>query len=194
MLVIKKIRKEMLPQYSEIPIAFRVETRLKISPIKKGQEGFKFIKEYVAPFTKWKKEKSTSRPTTWPNKFNVENWGIFLAYDNDIPVGGIAIGLDAPGGLTSPFESKNMAVVWDIRVHPHYRKTGIATLLFNNGKKWAKEKGYHHLKLETSSANYPIFNFCIKQGCELVGFHLYGYKMTPNESDESMLIWYYNLT
>ncbi|UCH02983.1 MAG: hypothetical protein JSV20_04185, partial [Candidatus Bathyarchaeota archaeon] len=60
-----------------------------------------------------------------------------------------------------------------------------------HGVEWARAHKYTRLKLETTSANLPMFHFCVKQGCELVAIHKYGYETV--EPHEAMFIWYYTL-
>jgi hypothetical protein len=61
------------------------------------------------------------------------------------------------------------------------------------GADWAREREFRRLKLEVTSANIPMFRFCVKVGCELAAIHRYGYETVPEASDEAMLFWFYGL-
>ena len=191
---IKRVGTEMLPTYAGIPESFRVESVLRAAPVDRGLGGLALERREVKPYVKWAEQHDeASGPTGWPEKYEVDNWGIFMAFEGQEPLGGIAIGADAPGGLRSAFEEDDVAVVWDVRVHPEARRRGIATELFMRGADWARENGFRRLKLEVTSANLPMCLFCIKAGCELAAVHRYGYETVPEASDEAMLIWFYEL-
>jgi len=191
-LEIRKVGAELLPLYAEIPKSFRVEHVIRVEPVENGLGGLGFTLEKVRPYTKWDEQDEEDRPKGWPMKYKVEDWGVFMAFRGSTPVGGIAIGADAPGGLRSPFEPGDTAVVWDIRVRPEERRHGVASALFRRGAEWAREEGHRRLKLEVTSANFPMCRFCVKTGCELAAVHRLGYETTKSP-DEAMLIWYYEL-
>ena len=191
---IRQIGVDVLPRYAEIPESFRVESILLVKPVGRGLLGFRFTEQKVQPYMKWDESyDDDSGPANWPKQFDVAEWGIFIAFKDSRPVGGVAVGADAPVGLTTPYEDKEAAVLWDIRVQPDERRQGVATKLFKQAADWARKKGYTRLKLETTSTNVPMCHFCAKQGCELAAVHRYGYETAPKAKGESMLIWYYNL-
>lgn len=192
-LEIRQIGAEELDLYAEIPGSFRVERVLRVEPIDGGLGGLIFAEEEVQPYTKWDEPDEESSPMRWPELFRVSGWGIFIAFEGVTPVGGVAVGPDAPGGLTTPFERGGTAVLWDIRVHPVERRRGVATKLFRCAIEWAMKMGYDRVKMEVSSANLPMCRFCAKKGCELVAVHRRGYETAPKAADEAMLIWYYEL-
>jgi GNAT superfamily N-acetyltransferase len=191
---IKRVGTEMLPLYAGISESFRVESVLRVTPVDRGLGGLALEGHEVKPYVKWAEQPDRETgPTSWPEKYEVEKWGIFVAFSGGEPLGGIAIGADAPGGLRSAFEEGDVAVVWDVRVHPEARRRGIATELFTRGADWARERGFRRLKLEVTSANLPMCRLCVKVGCELAAIHRYGYETVPEASDEAMLIWFYEL-
>jgi GNAT superfamily N-acetyltransferase len=191
-LEIRRVGVDELGLYAEVPESFMCESVLRVEPIDGGLGGFAFAEENVVPHMKWDEPDEEDGPESWPSKYEVGNWGIFIAFRRSKPVGGIAVGADAPGGLKSHFEPGDMAVVWDIRVSKEERRQGLASKLFSSGVNWARGEGYSRLKLEVTSANVPMCQFCVKNGCELAAVHRFGYK-TSKASDEAMLIWYYDL-
>ena len=193
-LEIKRVGAEMLPLYAGIPESFRVESVLRVVPADQGLGGLVFERQEVKPYMKWvERRDEASEPLVWPEEYDVDEWGIFMAFRGGRPLGGMAIGADAPSGLRSPFECDDVAVVWDLRVRPEARGRGIATELFRRGADWARERGFRRLKLEVTGANLPMCRFCVKMGCDLAAVHRYGYEMVPEASDEAMLIWFYGL-
>jgi GNAT superfamily N-acetyltransferase len=127
-LEIKRVGAEMLPLYEGISESFRVESVLRVTPVDGGLGGLAFEREEVKPHVKWvERRDGASGPASWLEEYEVDKWGIFMAFSGGEPLGGIAIGADAPGGLRSAFEGGDVAVVWDVRVHPEARRRGIAT-------------------------------------------------------------------
>ena len=88
---------------------------------------------------------------------------------------------------------KDLAVLWDIRVHPDRRRSGIGTQLFKHAVKWAQSRGCTQLKIETQNINVPACEFYVKQGCHLGEINRYGYAGHQDVQHEVMLIWYLDL-
>ena len=88
---------------------------------------------------------------------------------------------------------KDLAVLWDIRVHPDFQRNGIGTKLFNYAAKWSREKGCRQLKIETQNVNVPACRFYAKQGCRLGVINRYAYAGHPKVGHEVMFIWYLEL-
>jgi len=140
---IQNVGSDMLKVYASIPISFKVETFFRIEAIDKGLGGFKILEETVAPYIKnydnqiYDDEKG---PVDWPKHFDISNWGIFMAFDGLNPLGGATVAFNTPN--VNMLESrKDLAVLWDIRVHPDKRRNGIGSMLFKHAVDWAKSKG-----------------------------------------------------
>jgi len=187
---IQEVGVDLLPRYAAIPIAFEVASVFRIEVIDKGLGGFALAEEQVAPYTKDydSQDKDDSGPTGWPERFDVSKWGIFLALDGDRPVGGATVA-DTPG-VHMLEDRKDLAVLWDIRVHPDERGRGIGSELFKHAADWAKQKGCRQLKVETQNVNVPACRFYAEQGCELGAIHRYGYAGSSHVAHEAMLLWY----
>jgi GNAT superfamily N-acetyltransferase len=194
MVKIVRIDSEQLRDYSSIPNYFQVNKVFLVEPIYSGLKGLKFNLVEVEPYTKWKEQPDdSSNPLNWARTFDISCWGIFVAYDGDTPVGGVAVGSDAPIGFEAYFEDKNSATLWDIRVHPDWRLKGVASKLFNQVLDWARKMGFKRLRMEVTSHNVPMCRFMVKHKSSLAAVHLHGYETEPDVSEESMLIWYYDL-
>ena len=84
----------------------------------------------------------------------------------------------------------DLAVLWDIRVHPELRRTGIGSQLFRSAVEWARQKGCKQLKVETQDINVPACRFYAAQGCELRTVNPDAYPDLPHETQ---LLWYLHL-
>jgi ribosomal protein S18 acetylase RimI-like enzyme len=180
-----------LANYSTIPISFEVRSRLNIELLDNGFGGMIFREEKVTP-TYIKEYDPFEPPTMWPKRFNVAKWAIFLARDGAMPVGGITVAFRT-AGVDMLERREDLAVVWDIRVRPEYRRSGIGTKLFAEAVEWSKKSGCTQLKVETQNIDVPACRFYIKQGCQLGEIHRYKYVRHPATAHEVMLVWYLDL-
>ena len=190
---IQEIGVDLFPLYDAIPNWFRVESVLRVELVDGGLGGFRLTEEKVAePFIK-NYNKGDDNPTGWAVSYDLSKWGIFLARDGDRPVGGAAVAADAPVYPLDRFQRRDLAVLWDIRVHPDERGCGIGAELFKHAVEWSRRKGYGQLGMETQNVNVPACRFYAKQGCELGTIHRYGYAGCPDVAHEVMLLWYLDL-
>jgi len=191
---INEIGVESLPRYAEIPISFKVESIFQVETINQGLGGFSVVEKKVKPYLKDYDRQSDKgdRPSGWVRKFDVSKWGFFLAMDGLLILGGATVVIDTPS-VNILENRKDLAVLWDIRVHPSRRRSGIGTELFRHAVNWARRKGYKQLKVETQNVNVPACHFYAKQGCELGAIHRYGYVSSPEVAHEAMFLWYLEL-
>jgi len=129
---IQEIGIDLLSLYSEIPISFKVESVFRIEVINQGLGGFGLIEEKVAPYMKdydSQEENDKPRPIRWTKRFDVSKWGFSLALNASRRVGGAAVAIDTPD-VNMLEGRKDLAVLWDIRVHPNKRLHGIGSRLF----------------------------------------------------------------
>jgi GNAT superfamily N-acetyltransferase len=188
---IRQVGVKLLSLYATIPDSFMAESVFRIELIDEGLGGFAFIEEKVTPYQKY--DDDVSQVLNWPSRFDVSKWGFFMAFDGDRPVGGAVIAIDTPAGMTTPFERTDVAALWDIRVHPDERRSGIGSKLFEYAVDWARRRGCRQLKIETQSVNVPACRFYAKQGCQLGAIHRYGYAGCSDVAHEAMLMWYLEL-
>ncbi|OGG51904.1 MAG: hypothetical protein A3F84_02825 [Candidatus Handelsmanbacteria bacterium RIFCSPLOWO2_12_FULL_64_10] len=179
-----------LPEYGEIPMSFLVESRLRVEPIRNGLGGLALVEERVAPpYLKDYDGSPEQRPTSWPGRWDLSGWGILSAFDGTRRVGGAAVARRTPG--MGDLEGRDdLALLWDIRVHPDRRGQGVGSRLFARAVTWAREKGCRQLKVETQNINVPACRFYARQGCALGAIHRYAY---PDLPEEIQLLWYVDL-
>ena len=179
-----------LSEYGTIPISFEVKTTLDARLLEGGLGGMIFSERPVSkPYRKDYDESNGEGPTRWAKRWDIRNWTTFSAFDGEKRVGGCAIAYDTKG-LIMLDDRKDLAVLWDLRVHPDCRREGVGGQLFAAAVNWATSRGCRLLKVETQNNNVPACRFYAKQGCILGGLNRYGYVEFP---DEVELWWYKEL-
>ena len=190
---IEEIGADNLLRYKEIPIAFEVKSVIQVDLIEGGLGGIKLHEEKImSSYIKDYDAYQDGGPEEWPRRFDIHNWGIFLALDGAQPVGGAAVAFNTPNMHMLDGRS-DLALLWDLRVHPDFRRCGIGTKLFNHAVNWSRKQGEKQLKIETQNTNVPACRFYAKRGCHLGEINRYGYAGHPEVGNEVMLIWYLDL-
>jgi len=181
---------EDLREYSSIPIAFEVRTFLDVQIIDRGLGGIDLSERrnetpYVKDYDAYKGE----GPTRWADQWDISNWGVMLASAGGARIGGCVLAHDTPG-IHKLEGRKDIAALWDIRVHPDHRRNGVGSRLFQSAVTWARERDCRLLKVETQNINVPACRFYAKHGCVLGLINRYAYDEFP---DEVELVWYKRL-
>jgi len=193
-LVIEEIGPESYPLYDAIPIAYTVESMLRVDVLDGGLGGFRLVEEKLpAPYIKDYDRQGDDRPSAWAKEFDLSRWGILLASDAGCPVGGAAVAVGAAVYPLDRFQRQDLAVLWDIRVAPEERGRRIGTKLFKMAASWARERGCGQLGLETQNVNVAACRFYAAQGCTLGAIHRLGYAGIAEVAHEAMLLWYLEL-
>ena len=177
---------EGLPDYAQIPIAFTVVSRLRVQLIASGLGGIALVEEAVAPYIKDYDAVPGEGPLHWGERWDTSNWGVLSAFDGPRRLGGATMAWKTPG-LDDLETRGNLAVLWDLRVHPEYRGKGVGHRLFTSAMEWARARHCRRLKVETQNINVPACRFYARQGCELGAIHRFAYGPTLNEVQ---LHWY----
>lgn len=188
---IQRINPQELNLYARIPMKFTVSSIFKIETIEKGLGGLIMMeKSLTTPYIKDYDEKET--PLSWYKQFNLENWGIFLMGDGEQFIGGAAVATKTPA--VNMLENRpDLAVLWDIRIHPDWQRKGYGRALFNHCVDWAGQQRFRQMKIETQNINVPACRFYASMGCELGMIHRYGYAADTTIAHEAMLFWYLDL-
>ena len=80
----------------------------------------------------------------------------------------------------------DVAALWDIRIAPDRRGSGIGSALFERPASWARSRGCQAMTVETQNINVPACRFYARRGCELAAINRFAYPELP---DEVQLIW-----
>ena len=126
------VRKESLSalfDYASVPIAFSTSTVLEVEWIANGLGGVRIVERQLdRPSTK---DFDQDEPVThWRRLGDVSHWGFFAAFIDEQRVGGAMVAHSSPG--VDMLEGReDLAVVWDIRVHPSVRRSGVGRRLLD---------------------------------------------------------------
>lgn len=182
---------EYLTEYSHIPIRFEVRSIFEVELVDEGLGGIQLHERQVESYIK-DYDSYGETPADWPRRFNVSNWGFFLARGENQNLGGAAVAFNT-NGVHMLEERPNLAVLWDIRVRPEVRRRGIGKMLFERSADWSRQRGCTQIKIETQNINVPACRFYHHIGCELGNLHRFGYAAHPAVANEVMLNWYFKL-
>ena len=131
-------------------------------------------------------------PEAWPSEFDIAKWALFVAVQNGRWVGGAAVAVDAPG-IYILHGRDDVVALWDLRVDPEIRRSGVGTRLFGYAADWARDQGYKQLRIETQNVNVPACRFYAARGCELGVVDRFFYEGHPEVGHEVMLAWHLDL-
>lgn len=175
-----------LPSYSRISIAFTVYSIFDIVPVQNGLAGLSLSERKLdVPFVKDYDREEAGGPINWPERFDIRNWALFLAYENELPIGGTAVAWNTLG-LDMLQGRKDIALIWDLRIAPEWRHRGVGRQLFVAAREWAKSKGCTEIRVETQNINIPACRFYASQGFGLFSIDPLAY---PNLPNETQLLW-----
>ncbi len=176
-----------LEAYAEIPIAFLVDSvLLPVEPLQSAI-GLRFDEVPQEP-PYWKDYDADRRnhPTDWPKRFDTSSWVVMSAWDESVRIGGIVVAYGCDG--VDMLEGRDdLAVLWDVRVAPEFRRRGVGAALFEVVEAWAQARGCRSLKVETQNINVGACKFYQGRGFELGGVDPLAYPEFPNETQ---LLWY----
>jgi streptothricin acetyltransferase len=190
---IRSVSVDALARFVQIPSIVRVESLLRVVLLDNGLGGMLLHEEKVhPPYIKDYDAYGEGGPEDWPRQFDVRNWGFFLALEGERPVGGAAVAFDTPG-VHMLAGRRDLAVLWDIRVHPDRWGCGIGTQVFRHAAEWARRHGARQLKIETQNVNVRACRFYRQQGAKLGEIDRYGYAGHPLVGHEVELVWYLDL-
>ena len=161
---------DRLRTYGEIPIAFTVDSQYRVDAIDRGRGGWKLVEERVEPPYVKDYDEEGERPLRWLKRWDIANWAVLAAMRNGSRLGGAVVAWNTPG--VNMLEGRDdLAVLWDLRVHPDHRREGIGKRLFDHAAAWARAKGCRQLNIETQNINVRACKFYAKQGCNLGAVH-----------------------
>jgi GNAT superfamily N-acetyltransferase len=187
---IEEISPDGLAEYSSIPSRFTVKSILEVELLDGGLGGMLLHERPVRPYIKDYDAHGES-PADWPKRFDVTNWGFFLARMAGRPVGAAAVAFQTTGVFMLEAR-QDLSVLWDIRVRPEARGAGIP--LLHHAAGWSRLHGCTQMKIETQNVNVPACRFYQRMGARLGEIHCHGYAAVPAVAHEVMLNWYLDLS
>jgi GNAT superfamily N-acetyltransferase len=176
-----------LAEHARVSIAFVVDVILEVTLADRGLGGMSLAETPVAdPYVKDYDAIAGEGPTRWAERFDLSNWGLISAWRDGARVGGAAIAFRTPDAYMLGGRD-DVAVLWDIRVAPGQRVTGVGSALFTAVDGWAGARGGRWLKIETQNVNVAACRFYQKMGCNLGAIDRFAYPMLPGEVQ---LLWW----
>ena len=174
-----------LAEYARVPISFEVNQVMDVS--EDGLGGFTLSpRRHDKPYIKDYDAITGEGPLEWAKRFDLTNWGFFMARVEGRCVGGAAMAWKCAG--CGMLEGRtDLAVMWDIRVAPEVRRQGIGSALFRAAEAWSVARGCTQLKVETQSINVAACRFYARQGCVLKTVNPLA---NPQFPEEIQLLWY----
>ena len=190
---IRQVSQNSLEQHGKIPSRHRVESIFRVEEIDGGLGGFTLTETPLdQPYVKDFDEFNPEGVTYCRREFDVSNWLFLMAIDADKAVGGAIVAFRSP--KVNMLQGRDdLAFLWDIRVHPDYKRQGIGSRLLNRSVEWAREQGCKQLKIETQNNNVQACRFYAARGCHLGAIDRYGYANDQRVAHETMLCWYLDL-
>ena len=179
-----------LAAHGAIPCAFRVERLIDLAALEGSPLASLAHQYHPAPFVKDYDAIAGNQPTDWPARFAIVRWTLIAAYRNSRRIGGAVVAVDSPSTCLLD-GAADVAVLWDLRVHPASRGSGVGLALFQAAEKWAAARGCRQLKVETQDINVPACRLYAKAGCHLESVN---HGLYPHLPSEVQLIWAKSLT
>lgn len=175
-----------LAAYASIPIAFEVREILDLPALDAVQRGLPFdALPLTRPYTKDYDAYAGNGSSAWPAQFALAQWGVLAAYVAGMRVGGaVVIAQDSQIELLE--QSQDLALLWDVRVAPAVRRSGVGRALLARVEAWAYGHGARHLRVETQNVNVPACRFYARGGFALERVAAGAYPTLP---DELQLLW-----
>jgi len=180
-LKIGRLSIHQLAEYGTVPISFQVRSRLVVdhltSRLTDGE-----IDEYQKDYDHHPEE----RPSEWARRFDLSKWVFFAAYDDDDGLVGAAAAVCRSAEIDMLDGRSDLVCLWDIRVVPNLRRSGVGKGLFEQVEQWGRENGCTELTVETQDINVPACRFYQRMGCSL---HRVNPNAYPPDLNEVQLIW-----
>ncbi|MEP6507354.1 MAG: GNAT family N-acetyltransferase [Gemmatimonadales bacterium] len=179
-----------IDEYASIPIAFEVASVLDVTQASSNDTATGLVERSLEhPYTKDYDQLRGDSPLEWANRFDIDQCHFLVAFVVENRVGGAALIMDLPD-VEMLEGRKDLALLWDIRVTPAFRSSGVGSALLGAAETWATSRGAAELKVETQNINVSACRFYESHGFELRHVNAGVYERLPNEVQ---LLWYKSL-
>jgi ribosomal protein S18 acetylase RimI-like enzyme len=140
-----------LGAYATIPIAFEVREVVDVSVLQPGTSHIA-TRPLSAPYVKDYDAIPLNDPVSWTARHTADRWIILVAYVQKQSVGGAVLVTD-PQDVTRLGGRAPSALLWDVRVHPDWRRRGIGRVLLDAADDAARAAGCAGIHVETQDIN-----------------------------------------
>ncbi len=190
---IHAIGSDGLAGYGQVPMVCDVRSILAVEEVDGGLGGLTLHERPAeAPYLKNYEDFPESSPVHWHTRFDLANWGFWVAREEGRVVGGAAVAWNT-AGVNMLEGRRDLAVLWDLRVCETHRRHGVGSALFKAAAAWAKAKECRQMKIESQNVNIPACRFYARMGCRLGQIDRMAYRGQPVVAHEVMLVWYLDL-
>lgn len=180
---IREVPISELGELGSISIAFEVNRVLHVSAPDEGLGGLVLNEISVAkPYVIDLDAREGEGPSRWPKRFDVSNWGLLFAEIDGARVDGAVIAFDTPN-LFRLEGRRDIAALWDLRVQPEFRGSGVGQALVKAAEVWATERDCRALTIETQNVNATACEFYVRQGYSLRSIDRDKYDDAPDEAE-----------
>lgn len=166
-----------IDEYARIPIAYEVLSVLRLAE-PHAMVAASLEEEPVAPYVKDYDAIPGNRPSDWLRRFDTSGWRLFAAFAGETWVGGAIVAPASSIGSAEP----GVAELWDLRVHPAWRRRGVATALCGAMEAWAAGAGWTALQVETQHSNVAACRLYARRGFHLASVEPHAYPDLPGEA------------
>ena len=176
-----------LAEYSRIPSGFTASEYLNDPAIAAALGGRAFSATPLAvPYWKDYDAYPGAGPTDWPTRFDIASWQFFVAVVDAQWVGGAVLVPNGSTDLDLLDDRSDLALLWDLRVTPKFRRLGIGATLIRHVTDGATQSGAAELRVETQHVNVPACRCYAAQGFRLATARRQAYPLLP---EEIQLLW-----
>jgi len=183
-MLIEEIPITGLAEYGKIPISFEVKSVYEVlgdDPATAELIEKALPKPWIKDYDAIKGEE----PIRWATRWDISKWGMLVAQIEGQWIGGCVLAYNTDGVYKLKGRD-DITVLWDLRVHPEFRRQGVGKRLFESAIQWTKSRNCKKFKIETQNINVDACKFYKNQGCLLEKINRTAYKEFP---DEIELIW-----
>ncbi|MFW9914028.1 MAG: GNAT family N-acetyltransferase [Candidatus Thorarchaeota archaeon] len=175
LLNIEQISSENLNDFYRIDNSFKVSSVIELSMVQ-GEIQYE-VKEVAES---WEKKYDEIRDFDPASVIDSETAVIFLAYIED----------EIAGKIVLKKHWNNFAHIEDIAVDRSFRRQGIGKQLLHRAIRWAREKNFPGISLETQDVNVGACRLYESCGFHIGGFDKSLYKAIDKSKDEVAIYWY----
>ena len=155
-----------LPEHATISIAFEVRERLDAD---RREHTWAVDPPYVKDYD----AVPGNDPASWPGRFDVSRWLFIAARLDGRRVGGAVVAPHTP--------TPSVATLWEIRVAPAHRRSGVGRALLEAAEVYARQRGCRVMRVETQDINVAACQLYAKGGYALTQVRRGAYPEFPLE-------------